>query len=111
MDDLMKSLERVRNDLHVAMKMLRQNGNEMAKAEASYQAVKYQTAMKLRAEGMPVTMIEAIIKGHPDVNEKLFERMTARVLYESNKESINVSKKDLDVINDQISREWHSGDL
>jgi len=110
MDDLIKSLESVRNDLHVAMKMLRQNGNAMAQAEAEYQSIKYQTAMKMRAEGMPVTLIEAIVKGHPEVNEKLFERMTAKVMYESNKESINVSKKDLDVINDQINREWHSNE-
>ena len=108
MDDLMKSLEEVRTDLKIAMKMLRQNGNNMAQAEASYQSAKYQVAMKLRAEGMPVTLIEAVLKGHPEVNEKLLERITAKVLYESNKESINVSKKNLDVINDQIAREWHS---
>ena len=108
MDDLMKALEEVRNDLKIAMKMLRQNGNKMAETEASYQSSKYQVAMKLRAEGMPVTLIEAVLKGHPEVNEKLLERITAKVLYESNKESINVSKKNLDVINDQIAREWHN---
>ena len=109
MDDLMKSLEDTRKDLNTAMLMLRQNGNEWAKKSKAYHVAKYETAMRLREEGMPVTMIESIIKGHPDVADKLYERDLAYVMYDSNKEAINKLKRDLGVIENQINREWNSG--
>lgn len=106
MQDLLRDLERVRKDLDTAMSMLRQNGNAWALKSKNYNIAKYETAMRLRDGGMPVTMIEAIIKGHPDVTDKLYERDQAYVMYDSNKEAINKLKRDLTVIENQIAREW-----
>ena len=110
MDDLMGALESTCKDLDTAMKMLRKNGNDWALKSKEYNVAKYETSMRLRDGGMPVTMIESIIKGHPDVADKLYERDLAYVMYDSNKEAINKLKRDLGVIENQINREWHSNE-
>jgi hypothetical protein len=38
----------------------------------------------------------------------MFERDTARVMYEANQEHINVVKLELRVVENQIAREWSS---
>ena len=109
MQDLLRDLEKARKDLDTAMSMLRPNGNAWALKSKQYNVAKYETAMRLRESGMPVTLIEAIIKGHPDVTEKLYERDLAYVMYDSNKEAINKLKRDVTVIENQIAREWSNG--
>lgn len=109
MDDLMRELNEIRAELNKSIKLLRKSGNAAALAEKEYQIAKSEAVMRLKAEGCPATIIALIIKGQPEVSEKMFARDTARVLYATHQEHINVKKKDLSVIAEQIEREWHSG--
>lgn len=109
MNDLMETLERLSNELDESIKRLRKNGNASAEAERDYQVAKNQTILRLKEEGYPVTLIKEMVKGDEAVAGKMFERDIARVLYDTNKEHINVKKLQLRTIEEQIEREWHSG--
>ena len=108
MQDLMKEMQEMREELHKSMKMLRQNGNALAKAENEYQCIKAQTVAMMKADGCPMTEISLSIKGQTDVAEAMLKRDLAKVMYESNQEHINVVKLEQRVLENQIAREWSS---
>lgn len=107
MDDLMTSLQSLSGELDQSIRMLRNHGNEAARAERDYQIAKNQTILRLKAEGYPVTLIAQMVKGDKEVAEKMLQRDIARVMYDTNKEHINVKKLQLRTIEEQIEREWH----
>lgn len=111
MQDLMNELDSMKNELHRSMKMLRQNGETLAKKEHDYQLIKAQTWRVLKAEGWTSTDLASTIKGQPEVAQAMFERDNAKVMYEANQEHINVVKLEMRVMENQIAREWSNGDL
>lgn len=112
MQDLMEEMKRMKDELHRSMKMLRQNGEALARKEHDYQVIKAQEWRRLKADGWTSTDLQSTIKGQPLVSDAMFERDTARVMYEANQEHINVVKLELRVLENQIAREWSSnGDI
>ena len=112
MQDLMNELDRMKDELHRSMKMLRTNGETLAKKEHEYQLIKAKVWRVLKAEGWTSTDLNATIKGQPEVAEAMFERDNAKVMYEANQEHINVVKLEMRVIENQIAREWsNNGNL
>lgn len=106
MQDLITELERMKDELHRSIKMLRTNGEALAKKEHDYQIIKAQTWRVLKAEGWTSTDLNATIKGQPEVAEAMFDRDTAKAMYEANQEHINVVKLEIRVLENQIAREW-----
>jgi hypothetical protein len=106
MTDLMEQLRKQGEDLQRAVKMLRKSGDEWAEAERDYQIAKSQAVLTMKDAGCTMTEINLRIKG--EVADKLFKRDKARVFYDSNMEYINVAKKQLQTIENQINREWNS---
>lgn len=93
------------NKLNQCVKLLRTNGTKLAEAERDYKVLLCQSALKLKAEGMPVTLIDKVIYGRQDVAEKRFARDVAQVIYDANQESINSLKLQIRIIEAQIGRE------
>lgn len=94
-------------ELTEAIKLLRMNGNNLAAAERDYKITLREEALKMRAEkDMPVTLINQVIYGVPEVAEKRFKRDIAETMYNSNLEYINVTKLKLRLLENQLSREW-----
>ena len=107
--DLFNDIQTLMNELTSSIKLLRKNGNELAKAEQDYKICLRQEALKLRAnENMPVTLINQIIYGIPEVAEKRFKRDIAQTMYDTNQEHINVTKLKLRLLEAQLNREWSS---
>lgn len=102
-----QQLEYARKQMKNASKELRDRGKAKARAEADYQAAKARRALEMKAEGHSGTMIQTLIKGDPEVNQKLFERDCAEVLYESAKEALNVYKLDAKLLEADIERAWN----
>ena len=109
MQDLIQELDRMKEELHKSMKMLRQSGEALAQAEHDYQVIKAQTWRILKDEGCTSTELANIIKGQPKVAEAMFSRDNAKVFYTANQEHINVVKLEMRVIENQIAREWNNG--
>ena len=107
--DLVNDIQALMNELTTSIKLLRKNGNELAEAERDYKVCLRQEALKLRAEkNMPVTLINQIIYGVPEVAEKRFKRDIAQTMYDTNQEHINVTKLKLRLLEAQLNREWGS---
>ena len=107
--DLYNELTRLTNDLNVSIKKLRETGTDFAQAEMDYKITLRQEALKLRAEkGMPVTLIQQVVYGVPEVAEKRFKRDVNEAIYQANQEAINSIKLQMRIIEGQLNREWNS---
>ena len=55
---------------------------------------------------MPVTLINQIIYGIPEVADKRFKRDVAETMYNVALENINSTKLQLRILENQLQREW-----
>ena len=107
MYDLYNDLQQKIKELNISIKKLRETGTEYAEAEKDYKITLRQEALKLRAEkGMPVTLIQQVVYGVPEVAEKRFQRDYKEAVYKANQEAINSTKLQIRVLESQLDREW-----
>jgi len=105
--DLYEEIMNLTQQLDKSVKQLRISGTEFAQAEQDYKICLRQEALKLRAdENMPVTLINQIIYGVPEVARLRFDRDVKEAVYDANKEAINTLKLKLRIIENQLNREW-----
>lgn len=105
--DLYNELNQKIKELNISIQSLRKTGSEFAEAEKEYKIKLREEALKLRAEkGMPVTLIQQVVYGIPEVAQKRFERDVKEAVYQANQEAINSTKLQIRVIENQLSREW-----
>ena len=103
--DLVNELEKMQDQLKKSLKKLRLNGIEQAKCEKEYKIAVNKKALELKADGMPVTLIQQVIYGYEDIAELRFKRDSAEVIYNANQEAINCLKLQMRLIEEQIKRE------
>ena len=101
-----QELNDLADELRSQIKTLAKQGIEQAEAERTYKITLRQEALKLRAEGMPVTLIDKVVLGVPEVADKRLARDIAESKYKATQESINGTKLVLRLIENQIQREW-----
>lgn len=105
--DLIDELNQKNRELSASIKALRVSGTALAEAEKAYKIKLREEALKLRAEkGMPVTLINQIVYGIPEVAELRFKRDIADTVYQANLEAINSTKLQMRILDAQIQREW-----
>lgn len=105
--DLYNELNQKIKELNISIQSLRKTGTEFAEAERDYKIKLREEALKLRAEkGMPVTLIQQVVYGVPEVAQKRFARDVKEAVYQANQEAINSIKLQIRVIENQLNREW-----
>lgn len=105
--DLYNELQIKINELNVSLKKLRETGTSYAESERDYKIVLRKEALKLRSEKeMPVTLIQQVVYGVPEVAEKRFKRDVALTIYEANREAIQTIKLQIKIIQAQLDKEW-----
>ena len=104
--DLFEEITRLINELDISVRQLRKSGTERAEAERKYKICLKQEALKLREEGMPVTLIDKVIYGVREVADLRFDRDVKETVYQANLEAINSTKLKLRIVNEQYEREW-----
>ena len=92
--------------LDQAIAHLAENGRALAEKEKEYKIALNQKALQLRAEDMPVTLINQVIYGYEDIALLRLARDTAQVKYNANQEFINVLKLEIRILENQIAREY-----
>ena len=92
--------------LDKAIQDLAKNGYDLAMKEKQYKIAINKKALQLRAEDIPVTLINQVIYGYEDIATLRFERDTAQVKYNANLEYINTIKLQIRILESQISREY-----
>lgn len=104
--ELWQELQLKNNQLEQALRTLRQNGIALAQAEKDYKEAVSKEVLKLRDEGMAVTLINQVIYGLPSISTLRFQRDCNEVIYNANQEAINIKKLQIRIIESQLSREW-----
>lgn len=107
--NLYNDIQDLTNRLNQAIRLLAQYGKEFAETERDYKISLRQEALKLRAEkNMPVTLIQQVVYGVPDVADKRFKRDVAEAMYQTAQENINSIKLQIRVVEGQLNREWNN---
>jgi len=105
--DYINEIFEKQNELTACIKQLADYGMKLATTEKDYKICLRQEALKLRSEkNMPVTLINQIIYGVPEVAEKRFKRDIAETMYSTCQEKINTLKLQIRILESQIQREW-----
>ena len=104
--ELLDDLQIKTSQLDQALRTLRKNGIALAEAEKEYKEMVSKEVLRLRDEGMAVTLIAQVIYGLPSISTLRFNRDCAKTVYEANQEAINVKKLQIRLIEAQINREW-----
>lgn len=92
--------------LDQALRDLRHNGIDLAQKERTYKEAVSKKSLEMLDEGKPVSSIEKIIYGLPSISTLRFERDCAQVVYDANKEAINITKLQLRVLEEQFKMEY-----
>lgn len=104
--ELYEELESKSRQLDQAIKVLRKNGTALAEAEANYKTELTKEVLRLKDEGVAVTLINLIIYGQPSVSTLRLQRDIAKSTYDANAEVINILKLQMRIIEAQLNREW-----
>ena len=104
--ELYEELTYKNRELDSAIKTLRTNGTALAEAERDYKEALSKEVLRLRDEGMAVTLINLVIYGLPSISTLRLKRDIAKVTYDANEEYINIVKLQLRIIESNLEREW-----
>lgn len=86
------------------IKLMGKYGREYAEAERDYKVALSQEALRLRAEEMPVTLIDKVV--HGKVADVRFKRDSAEIMWKTSIENVNAIKLQIRILDNQISREY-----
>ena len=92
--------------LEAALKECRIRGIAAAEAEKAYRVKLAEQILMLREAKVPVSIVGDVARGNPEVAKLKFERDCAEVVYENAKGASLVYRKQIEVLRDQIDREW-----
>lgn len=105
--DLFNQIQELTKKLNIAIGLLAEYGKELAETEKNYKILLRQEALKLRTEkDMPVTLIQQVVYGIPEVADKRFKRDVAEAMYQTAQENINSIKLQIRILESQLQREW-----
>lgn len=104
--NLVMEIEQKSQELSQSIKLLRKNGINLAECEKNYKMTLTTEALRLKTEGLAVTLIDKIIYGLANVADLRFKRDVAKATYEANLEHIAVIKLQLRLLENQLAREY-----
>ena len=105
---MIQELNELSKQLTHSGEQLKKYGKELAEAEHDYKVILRQEALKLRADGMAITLIDKVVYGIDEVADARLKRDIAETMYTASQESINTLKLKMRIIDAQIDREWRS---
>lgn len=103
---MLNELNQKNKELSASIKQLRISGTALAEAEMNYKMALHKAVLELKEKGEKTTLIPLMIYGLKEVAEMRFKRDIAEVVYNANQESINATKLQMKILENQIQREW-----
>lgn len=107
--DLLNELWKINELLTKALEQYKARGREYAKAYRDYRVLLAQELLKLKADGMPVTIAYDIARGTEEVAKAKEQEIISESLYESCKEAIQAYKLQIKILQEQINKEYAGG--
>ena len=104
--DLQAQIEEKIRELDISVKQLRTSGSNYAKSYSDYRMELSKELLRLKDEGMPVTIAYDVARGKPSIAKLKFNEIKDEAIYKANIESINAIKLQIKILAEQINREW-----
>lgn len=95
-------------NLDAQLEDVRKTGCQAAKNERDYRIALASEMLRLRSEGIQVSILSDVCRGDERLAELKCARDCSEALYKASVEAINVSKLKIKTISSQIDREWRS---
>ena len=106
--ELLNELNELSVNLPKAIQRLAKSGRDLAAAEREYKIELAKESLRLKADGMAVTLIDKTVFGSGRVPDMRFKRDVAEVNYKTEQENINGIKLQMRLLEAQLDREWKS---
>lgn len=107
MEDLLE-LKELNKNLSLARTEFKRRGIEYAEAYKNYRVLLSQELLKLRAEGMPVTIAYDVARGTENVAKAKEQEIITECLYKSCQEAIQTYKLQIKILQSQINNEYNN---
>lgn len=108
--DLLQELWKINELLTKALEQFKLRGQEYAKCYRNYRVLVAQELLKLKAEGMPVTICSDLARGNEEVADAKEKEIIAECMYKSCQEAINTYKLQIKILQEQINKEWSNNE-
>ena len=105
MQSLQSEMTTLRANLNKAITTLKERGQTKAKAERDYRVAVAKEILILRDKGIPVTIINDLVRGNEDIAELKLQRDIAETLYESAMQYIYSNKLNIGIVERQMEAE------
>lgn len=102
----LEQLKQLNNYLTSALSEYKTRGKEYAKAYKNYRILLSQELLKLKAEGMPVTIAYDIARGTEHVANAKEQEIITECLYKSCQEAINTYKLQIKILQENINKDY-----
>ena len=93
-------------DLVNELNSLIKTGKDYAKAYTDYRVALAKELVRLKDDGMAVTIAYDVARGKPEIAKLKFNEIANEAVYKANLESINAVKLQIKIIQNQIDKEW-----
>lgn len=104
--DLIQELWKINELLNKALEQYKQRGKEYAQAYRNYRVQLAQELLRLKSDGMPVTIAYDIARGKEEIADAKQQEIITECLYKSCQEAINTYKLQIKIIQEQINKEY-----
>ena len=101
MQDLIIEINQKRQEMNLAIKLLKDRGQEKAAAENKYRMELAKEILIQRDNKIPVTIISDICRGDKNIAKLKLERDIAEVMYDSVYQRILATKLELNILDNQ----------
>ena len=106
--DLTNELNNLIKKLDISVKSLRNTGSDYAKAYTDYRVALAKELVRLKDDGMAVTIAYDVARGKPEIAKLKFNEIASEAIYKANQEAINSTKLQIKIIQNQIDKEYSS---
>ncbi len=105
MEEIQK-MQELNTYLTTALAEYKKRGTDYAKAYKNYRVLLSQELLKLKAEGMPVTIAYDIARGTEQVANAKEQEIITECLYKSCQEAINTYKLQIKILQENINKDY-----
>ena len=105
MEEIQK-MQELNTYLTTALTEYKKRGTDYAKAYKNYRILLSQELLKLKAEGMPVTIAYDIARGTEQVANAKEQEIITECLYKSCQEAINTYKLQIKILQENINKDY-----
>ena len=106
--DLVNELNNLIKKLDISVKSLRNTGSDYAKAYTDYRVALAKELVRLKDDGMAVTIAYDVARGKPEIAKLKFNEIATEAVYKANQEAINSTKLQIKIIQEQLNKEYSS---